>query len=64
MSDYVKTRGLQALMALSEYRELREAMPQNVRDAAAAGHTQAEIARRSGLSRQWVAKVLADAQSQ
>lgn len=56
----VTSAGADALTRLASYRELRASMPQDVRDAAAAGATQAEISRVSGLSRQWVAKVIAE----
>ena len=58
LASEVTSAGADALTRLASYRELRASMPQDVRDAAAAGATQAEISRISGLSRQWVAKVL------
>ena len=58
LASEVTSAGADALTRLASYRELRASMPQDVRDAAAAGATQAEISRVSGLSRQWVAKVL------
>jgi transcriptional regulator with XRE-family HTH domain len=50
-----------ALGRLAVYRERREALHDDVREAAVAeGATQAEIARVSGVSRQWIARILAD----
>jgi predicted transcriptional regulator len=43
---------------LRAYRLLRENLEDIVRDASAAGMSQSEIARESGLSRQWVARIL------
>lgn len=48
-----------ALAELREYRTRRETLPILVRRAFDTGLTQAEIARESGLSRQWVAELLA-----
>ena len=47
----------EALGRLAAYREARKRMPNDVRAALAAGCSQAEVARESGLSRQWVAKI-------
>ena len=47
-----------ALTRLVAYREARASLHGDIKAAAAAGVTQAQIARVSGLSRQWVARVL------
>lgn len=50
---------MEAQAALTAYREAREQLHDTVRMAARAGLSQADIARLSGLSRQWVARILA-----
>ena len=53
-----ETARADALGRLAVYRVAREALHVDVRAAAIAGATQAEIARASGLSRQYVATIL------
>lgn len=47
-----------ALGRLAVYRQRREALHDDVRQAIADGATQADVARASGLSRQYVAKLV------
>ena len=54
----VLASGGDALTRLVAYREARASLHGDIKAAAAGGVTQAEIARVSGLSRQWVALVL------
>lgn len=49
--------GASALERLAVYRERREALHEDVAEALADGKIPAEIARVSGLSRQWVARI-------
>jgi len=49
--------GATALERLAVYRERREHLGADVREALANGATQVEVARVSGLSRQWVARL-------
>jgi hypothetical protein len=48
-----------ALARLATYRRARERLHEDVRAADAEGASQADIARESGLTRQWVAQILA-----
>lgn len=49
-----------ALGRLAVYRERRAALHDDVRAAAAEGATQARIAEVSGVTRQWIGRILAE----
>lgn len=53
--------GAAAMERLRVYRERREALHADIREAAAAGYLQADISRASGMSRQWIASLMPDA---
>jgi transcriptional regulator with XRE-family HTH domain len=55
--DAQSTRKLAALSRLEVYKERRRDLGPDVREALAHGASQAEVARASGLTRQWVAKL-------
>lgn len=50
--------GAAAMERLRVYRERRDNVHHDIREAYFAGHTQAEISRASGMSRQWIAQFL------
>lgn len=58
LANIRETARAEALGRLAIYREARAALHEDVRAAAIAGATQAEIARASGLSRQHVATII------
>ena len=53
--------GGDAMGRLAAYRQAREGLHDDVRAAVAGGASQVDVARASGLTRQWVAKILAQA---